>query len=376
MHPLLKKLLGLNWVLFGLMIALCVFGVFAIYSATWMRTDKYLVQSWSKQTTWMLVGLVSYFVLALIDYRWIKWGALPLYVTGILGLVAVMLFGVTRYGAKSWLDLKLLNFQPSQLALIAAIMVLALALSQFEKLHPFLRILMSGAIVGAPWLMILKQPDLGSCIVWIPVVMAMFFIGGIPKRYLLTLSLLGILASILAVFFVLKPYQVDRLTTFLHPERDKKGAGWTINQSLIAIGSGGFEGKGFKAPNTQNELGFLPETIVHNDFIFAVIGEQHGFIGGVLLMDAFAAFMITGLYMTSKASDTFGLLMGTGFMTLIFTHTFMNVGMTISLTPITGLPLPFISYGGSFVLIIMAGLGILQSIWIHREPEDQRRKSR
>ena len=376
MHPLLKKFLSLNWLLFGLMMALCIFGIFAIYSATWMRDDKYLVDSWSKQTTWMLVGLVAYFVLALIDYRWIKWGALPLYVMGILSLVAVMLFGVTRFGAKSWLDLGVMNFQPSQLALIASIMVLALALSQFQKLHPFLLIVISGAIVGAPWLMILKQPDLGSCIVWVPVVMAMFFIGGIPKRYLLTLSLLGILAGILAVFFVLKPYQVDRLTTFLYPERDKKDTGWTINQSLIAIGSGGFEGKGFKAPNTQNELGFLPETIVHNDFIFAVIGEQHGFIGGALLMGVFGAFVATGLYMTSRASDTFGMLMGAGIMTVVFTHTFMNIGMTISVTPITGLPLPFISYGGSFVLIIMAGMGILQSIWVHRDLPEKLRLGR
>ena len=376
MHPLLKKLLALNWLLFGLMMMLCIFGVFAIYSATWMRADKYLVESWSKQTTWMMVGLVAYFVLALIDYRWIKWGALPIYVIGILSLVAVMLIGVTRYGAKSWLDLKVMNFQPSQLALVASIMVLALALSQFQKLHAVLRIVIAGAIVGAPWLMILKQPDLGSCIVWVPVVMAMFFIGGIPKRYLLTMLLIGAALIPVAITFVLKPYQVERLTTFLHPERDKKGAGWTINQSLIAIGSGGFEGKGFKAPNTQNELGFLPETIVHNDFIFAVIGEQHGFIGGALLVTAFGAFMLTGLYMTSKAPDTFGLLLATGIMTVIFTHTFMNIGMTISVTPITGLPLPFISYGGSFVLIVMAGLGIVQSIWIHRDPTEQLRDRR
>ncbi|MEO7934001.1 MAG: rod shape-determining protein RodA [Chthoniobacterales bacterium] len=376
MHPLLKKLLGLNWLLFGLMLALCIFGVFAVYSATWMRTDRNLANIWTKQTTWMLISLAVYFVLALVDYRWLKWGALPIYVVGILSLVAVILFGVTRYNAKSWLDLKVMMFQPSQLALMASIMVIALVLSQLQKLHPLLRILITGAIVGAPWLMILKQPDLGSCIVWVPVVMAMFFIGGIPKRYLLTMLLIGAALIPVAITFVLKPYQVRRLTTFLHPEQDKRGEGWTINQSLIAIGSGGFEGKGFKAPNTQNELGFLPETIVHNDFIFAVIGEQHGFLGGAALVTVFGALLVTGLYMTSQASDPFGLLMGTGIMTLIFTHTFMNIGMTISVTPITGLPLPFISYGGSFVLIIMAGLGILQSIWIHREPTEKRRSLR
>ncbi|HEY5892154.1 MAG TPA: rod shape-determining protein RodA [Chthoniobacterales bacterium] len=378
MHPLLKKLLGLNWVLFAIMIALCVFGVFAVYSATWMRTDNYLVTAWSKQTTWMLVGLVSFFALSLIDYRWIKWGAVPLYILGILGLIACILFGKTVYGAKSWLDLKVMSFQPSQLAIMAGIMVLsvALALNQIKNLHPILRILICGAIVGAPWIMILKQPDLGSCLVWIPVVLAMFFVGGIPKRYMLTLLLLGLTVIPPAIVFVLKPYQVERLTTFLHPERDKRGAGWTINQSLIAIGSGGFEGKGFKAPNTQNELGFLPETIVHNDFIFAVIGEQHGFVGGAILMGVYGLLIATGLHIAASSEDSLGTLMAVGIVTLIFTHVFMNIGMTISATPITGLPLPLISYGGSFVLIIMSCLGILQSIWIHRHTTPVKPNSR
>jgi len=150
------------------------------------------------------------------------------------------------------------------------------------------------------------------------------------------------------------------------PEADPQGDGWNITQSLIAIGSGGFSGKGFKAQNTQLELGFLPSTIVHNDFIFSVLGEQHGFIGGVALIGAFALLFVLILQIAMEAGDDLGRLVAVGFAMLLFTHVFMNIGMTISVTPITGLPLPLISYGGSFVMITLFGFGLLQSIWIHR----------
>jgi rod shape determining protein RodA len=168
------------------------------------------------------------------------------------------------------------------------------------------------------------------------------------------------------VNFGLRPYQRQRIITFLDPDLDPRGAGWTINQSLTAIGSGGWDGKGFKAPNTLNELGFLPSTIVHNDFIFSVIGEQHGFIGGSLLLLAFMLLCGFGLYIALRAKDDFGRLLAVGLTTLLFTHTFMNIGMTIGVTPITGLPLPLVSYGGSFLLTVLLSIGILNSIWIHR----------
>ncbi len=171
----------------------------------------------------------------------------------------------------------------------------------------------------------------------------------------------------LVVNFGLKPYQYSRITTFLNPELDPQGDGWNINQSLIAIGSGGFYGKGFKAPNTQNELGFLPATIVHNDFIFSVMGEQHGFVGGVALLAAFMVLFLAMLHVAMEADDDLGKLLAIGVVMLLFTHTFMNIGMTISVTPITGLPLPFISYGGSFLMITLFSMGILQSVWIHRK---------
>ncbi len=224
-----------------------------------------------------------------------------------------------------------------------------------------------GAIVGAPWVMILIQPDLGSCIVWVPVVVAMMFIGNIPKRWLVAMLILAVAMIPIVVNFGLKDYQYKRITTFLNPDIDPQGDGWNINQSLIAIGSGGFYGKGFKAPNTQNELGFLPATIVHNDFIFSVMGEQHGFLGGVILIGVLALLFLASLYVAMEADDDLGRLLAVGVVLLLFTHTFMNIGMTISVTPITGLPLPFISYGGSFLMITLFSMGLLQSVWIHRK---------
>ncbi len=165
----------------------------------------------------------------------------------------------------------------------------------------------------------------------------------------------------------LKPYQQERLTAFVHPDIDKQGASWAINQSLIAIGSGGWSGKGFKAPNTQIELGFLPATAVHNDYIFSAIGEQWGFVGGMFLIGAFALLLLTCLFVAFFAGDQFGLLLVIGITALIFTHIFQNIGMTISMLPITGVPLPLISYSGSFALMIMFALGIVNSVWVHRK---------
>lgn len=362
MQPLLRHIWRMNWPLLGVMLALLAYGIYAIHSATWMREQDFA----RSQLTWIALCLPIFLFVSFIDYRWIRFGAIPLYVVSIAGLVATMFFGEKRYGARSWLDLGPMSFQPSQLAILAGIMTLSLFLANTRAMPPVLRILGCGAIVGAPWVMILIQPDLGSCIVWAPVLLAMMLIGQIPKRWLILMVVTALALIPLVVHFGLKPYQYDRITTFLDPERDPLGAGWTITQSLIAIGSGGMAGKGYMAENTQNALGFLPSTIVHNDFIFAVMGEQHGFIGGIALIAVFTILFLLMLEVALKAEDTLGRLLATGITMLLFTHTFMNIGMTISLTPITGLPLPLVSYGGSFVLVTLVGLGIMQSIWIHR----------
>ncbi len=246
MTPFLRKLLGQNWLLLVNMLALAIFGVIAIYSATPMRGDSYAADFWRKQANWVAVGFFAFMVASLIDYRWIRWGALPMYLAGIVFLILTHFIGQRVYGARSWLHLGPINFQPAQLAIVAGIMVLV----------------------------------------------------------------------------------------------DKQGAAWAINQSLIAIGSGGWSGKGFKAPNTQIELGFLPSTAVHNDYIFSAIGEQWGFVGGIFLIGAFALLLLTCLFVAFFAGDQLGLLLVVGMTALIFTHIFQNMGMTIALLPITGVPLP------------------------------------
>ena len=366
MTPFLRKLLGLNWLLLLNMLALAVFGVIAIYSATYMREDSVAAEFWRKQANWVLVGLLAFMVTSLIDYHWVRWGALPMYLAGIIFLVMTKFMGQRVYGARSWLRLGPINFQPAQLAVIAGIMVLALFLSQFKQMHPMLRLLLVSVIAGAPCLLILMQPDLGEVIIWGPVLLAMLFVAGLPLRYLICIILIVAAMVPVVAFMGLKPYQYERLTAFIHPEIDKQGSAWAINQSLIAIGSGGWSGKGFKAPNTQIELGFLPATAVHNDYIFSAIGEQWGFVGGMFLIGAFALLLLTCLFVAFFAGDQLGLLLVTGICALIFTHIFQNMGMTIGILPITGVPLPLISYSGSFVLIIMFGLGIVNSVWVHR----------
>lgn len=357
-----RKIGGLQWPLLVLVAVLGLFGVFAIYSATWMREQDF----WNRQLVWLGLGLLVCLGVSLTDYHWVRRFALPVYLAGLAGLVAVHLVGKRVYGSGSWLDFGIMSFQPSQLAILAGIMLMAMFLSDHEDMPAPLRIALCAAITGVPVVMILAEPDLGSSLVWLPVTMAMLYAARIPARYLLTLVLAAVAIIPLVVNFGLRPYQRQRILTFLDPEHDPLGAGWTINQSLTAIGSGGWDGKGFKAENTLNELGFLPSTIVHNDFIFSVIGEQHGFIGGVLLLLALLAFVGLGLYVSLKAKDDLGRLLGVGLSTLIFTHIFMNIGMTIGVTPITGLPLPLVSYGGSFVIAVMFSVGLLQSIWVHR----------
>src|SRR5947207_8057189 len=210
----------------------------------------------------------------LIDYRWIRWGALPMYLAGIVFLIMTKFIGTKVYGARSWLHLGPLNFQPAQLAVVAGIMVLALFLTQFREIHPMLRLLLCGAIAAASCLLILMQPDLGEVIIWVPVLLALLFVSGLPLRYLICIILIGIAFIPIAINFGLKPYQQQRITAFTHPDIDKQGSAWAINQSIIAIGSGGWPRKRFKAPNTQIELGFLPATAIHNDYIFSTIDEQ------------------------------------------------------------------------------------------------------
>ena len=367
MTPLLRKFLGMNWLIFAIMIALAFFGVFAIYSATYMR-DEILVQNfWRRQSMWIGIGMVAFFVASLIDYRWVKWGALPMYLGGIAFLILARFIGTRVYGARSWITIGPVNVQPAQLAVIAGIMVLAILLSQFRNLHPAIRLLLCGIICGAPMLLILLQPDLGEAIIWIPVILAMLFVGGMPKRYLICIILLGAAMIPLMINFGLKDYQRKRITAFVDPDLDPLDSGYGIIRALDAVGSGGWAGLGFKSMNSQIEIEALPQTAVQNDYIFPVIANQWGFLGGVILIGAFGLLLVTCLVVAYRAADDVGVLLCVGFATLIFTHVYQNIGMMIGMLPITGVPLPLISYSGSFVLMIMFALGLVNSVWVHRK---------
>src|SRR5678815_1372361 len=197
MTPFLRKLIGMNWVLFAAMMTLAVFGVVAVYSATFFRTE---INYWHKQVTWVAIGIAVFLVTSLIDYRWSKFTALPMYLVSIVFLILTYTkLGEEHGGAKAWLNLKVLTFQPSQLCVIAGVLVVGLFLSQFRKLHPFLKLVLIGAIIGGPMALILKQPDFGMTMVWVPVIMAMLFLGGIPKRYLIVITLIGLALSLIHI---------------------------------------------------------------------------------------------------------------------------------------------------------------------------------
>ena len=245
-------------------------------------------------------------------------------------------------------------------------LVLAILLSQFRNLHPAIRLMLCGIICGAPMLLILLQPDLGEAIIWIPVILAMLFVGGMPKRYIICIILLGAAFIPLMVNFGLHGYQRQRITAFIDPSLDPLNSGYGINQALNAVGSGGWAGLGFKSMNSQVEIESLPQTAVQNDYIFPVIANQWGFLGGVVLISAFALLLVTCLIVAYRAADDVGVLLCVGFSALVFTHVFQNIGMMIGMLPITGVALPLISYSGSFVLMVMFALGLVNSVWVHR----------
>jgi rod shape determining protein RodA len=358
----------MNWLLVGTALAISFFGIFAVYFASYFNTDQY----WQKQATWVGVGVAVFVVISLIPYRWAKWIALPMYLASIvLVILTYTSLGEEHGGAKCWLRIPGVGtFQPSQMAVIAGILVVGLFLSQFRRLHPMLKLCFIGAIVVGPMVLILKQPDFGMTMVWAPTVMAMLIVSGLPKRYIISIVLVGMCILPLLYNFGLKPYQRARIVSFIDPGIDPLKTGWAINQSLIAIGSGGLSGKGFKSPNSQVEQGFIPGTTVHTDYIFTAIAEKGGFVMGAAVIGAFGVLILSMLLTAYHAADEFGLIITAGLAGQMFFHVYQNVGMTIALMPITGLPLPLVSYGGTFLVMIMFGLGLVNSVWIHRKDLD------
>jgi rod shape determining protein RodA len=370
MTPLLRKLLGMNWLLFAAVVVIALAGILFIHGASYLHpTERY----WQQQAKWVGIGMVVFFVVTLTDYRWVKWLAVPMYLASI-ALVALTYtsMGVEVNKAKCWLRLPVIGvFQPGQIAAVGGILTLSLFLSYARRWHPALRIACCGIIAAPSMVLILKQPDLGMTVAWVPVLLTMLWLCGLPFRWLAVVLLAGLTVLPLVMNFALKPYQRDRVVTFMDPDVDPRGIGYGVNQSLIAIGSAGFNGKGFKAPDTQLELGLIPSAEAHTDYIFATIGEQWGFLGGLGVIAAFGVLIIACMLTAARATDLFGVLIVGGITAQIFFYVYQNIGMTIALMPITGLPLPLISYGGTFALMLMFSFGLVNSVWVHSRREKE-----
>jgi len=374
LQTIYRKLGRLDWITLTIVLLLCAASIAIIYSATYTCDSAEFREAFRAQMYWIPIGLVAFFFVALTDYSiWVR-AAVPIYALVFVMLI-VVLFMRPINGATHWLRFGPVSLQPAELCKISYIFLAAAILLHREKeMKSFWTFALTLIVALVPMALILKQPDLGSAAVLLPISFVMMFVAGVRLRYIVVPALLGAIIVGVAYFGVfqrnwhipgLREYQLNRIKTFFNPNLDPKGTGWTINQSLLAIGSGGLVGKGW-CNGTQNVLGYLPKNIAYNDFIFSVIGEEEGFVGGASLIVLEGIILLSCLRVAASARDQTGALMACGVTAMLFTHVFVNIGMTIQVVPITGIPLPFISYGGTFLVICLTGMGLVQSVWIHR----------
>jgi rod shape determining protein RodA len=360
-----KTILRMDWWMFLTILVLMVSGILFIYSASFRSDDLPVSSLYRKQIVWCMIGLLCYFAMIAIDYRWLGENSGWLYLICVVLLILVLFFGKKVYGAYRWLSFFGFQVQPSEFAKVGTLIMLADFLGRPDRDMRSAETMFGAMIImGIPFLLILKEPDLGTAAVFIPMTLGMLFVAGIPLRIVFFLFFLGLLI-LPAGWLVLSPYQKDRLMVFLDPERDPLGAGWNMVQSVIAVGSGGLTGKGF-LQGTQNILGFLPRTVAPNDFIYSVIAEETGFVGSMVIMALFVMLLILCVRAACAARDRFGRMIAVGAAIMLFCHIYVNLAMTVGLMPITGLPLPLISYGGSFMVSTMILLGLVQSIFVRR----------
>lgn len=381
----------LIWAALGLM---CV-GVAFIYSATSVSETSSLLpwyrQRYVSQILYYCVGLTVGTCLCLIDYHILaRWSLVGYWLT-IICLVAVIFVGKKVYGARRWIDLGFFQFQPSEFAKLSFIFIQANFLSRpVDELRQPSVFLKAIGLTALPFVLILKEPDLGSALVLMPVGLVMIYVAGAPPKYLGRLVAgAAVIVSLILVDILFMPpswqikladYQRHRLLVyfgrdFAAPDATpqekqrarelQKEKSYNVEQALISVGSGGITGKGWKQ-GTQNALGYLPRGVAHNDFIFSVIAEEKGFLGSVAVLSLYALVLFTGIKIAGQARDRLGRLLAVGVVTLIFSHVFINIGMNIRMMPVTGIPLPLLSHGGSAVLCSLVAMAILQNVYIYR----------
>ncbi|MGA0334387.1 MAG: rod shape-determining protein RodA [Kiritimatiellia bacterium] len=361
-----NPLFRIDWLALAVTLLLLGTGLTFIASAGYgNETIPLLQRQWFRQLLFILISIPVYCGATLFDYRWLKDAIGIVYAGCFLLLAGVLIFGKTINNSTSWYDLKIVDFQPSEVVKIGLVITLAAYLGDplRNTRHPRI-VLLPLVLTGILFLLILKQPDLGTAMILPCVVLTLLFVAGLSWRMLGLLLLLGVMSLPLA-WGLAKDYQKDRILVFLNPDRDPLNASWNMKQSKMAVGSGGLRGKGI-GQGTQNLLGFLPNTVAPTDFIFSVIAEEKGFFGSAGLLGLYSLLFGCLARTAVRACDMFGRLIAVGILTMLSVHVTINVAMTIGLMPIVGLPLPLVSYGGSFVVSMMLALGLVQSVHIRR----------
>jgi rod shape determining protein RodA len=368
------------WLILNVL-ALAVIGWILMYSVARSASTVYLY----RMILFFCSGVVVTIFFVSIDYRFlVNWA--PLFYLGSIALLLVVLFfGTEAKGSERWINLGLFRLQPSEFSKIIMIFFLTWYLTKIgEKIRKLGWFVVTFLLVGIPLALILKQPNLGTAASLAPLVFAMLYVAGCRKVHLVLVLLLG--SMLVPVLWLemkdfdpsveketqttlgLKHYQKKRIYAFLHPEYDYRGTGWHTYQSKITIGSGGISGKGYLR-GTQTKLKYLPEH--HTDFIFSLLAEEFGFVGGVMVIALFAIMLFRGLMFARDAYDMQGTLLAVGVVTVLAFHIFVNIAITTGLLPVTGIPLPFLSYGGSFYMTVMAGIGILLNVPLRKKEVEQ-----
>jgi rod shape determining protein RodA len=348
-----------DWLLFIFVLIICALGVTEIRSAT---AHTKFAGAHVKQVYWVLGGVAAMFLISIINYQAMLEKVHWMYIVAVASLVSVLLFGQKFLGARRWVKMPSGgHFQPSEW--VKLILILAVA-KYFADLHQrelsWSDFIKAGAMVGVPMLMVLAQPDLGTALTYIPIAVMGLFLGGLRAKQALAVVVLAGLMMPLA-WHVLKPYQRERLTSFMEPEADKQGSGYQVIQSLIAVGSGGIWGS---SAGSQTHLSFLP--VPQTDFIFAAFAEEHGFVGALTVMLLYFIVLMRLTQNAQTAPDRAGTFLVMGVVAVLSFHILVNVGMVVGFMPVTGIPLPLMSYGGSSVLFMFLALGMVMNVRMRR----------
>lgn len=365
-HPPLARLLRrCDWPLLACVAGLVAVSLPTIYSATLRLDGSPNLTYLTKQVCWLAAGTIVLLLINTLDHHEFAELARPVYWLSIAGLLATVILGREVNGAKSWIDCGGFRLQPSEFTKLALVLALARFFTIDEADGSDIKdIVRSGAIVGLPLLFILAQPDLGTAISFVAAWVAMLWWGGCRWWQLLLILSLGLLlGAVMWHFDILAPYQKARVAVLFNPDVDPRGQGYNLRQSLIAVGSGGLWGKGW-LQGTQTHLRFLPER--HTDFIFAVLCEERGLVGAAVLIGLYIGLFFRGLGIVEQADTPFGRALAFGCLTFLLFHVVFNIGMVVGLLPITGLPLPFVSYGGSHLLTCLALLGVVLNVGMRR----------